>query len=298
MLVLNTHIDSTIALDRYCAVTGDGQYKSLVDSANRATRTVLDLLPAAWLYGPLFWLIGLTFLPTDEASRLPLWKRALKRLAWRHVVPLLPRLKAWFPRLVMPGGYIDRELCLRSFAHDYQSVNLTDLARSAYRFGDERMREVMMQGARFCRESGILRRWKEQKYQCYALGFWAEALFHICLHAPASEHRAWLADAIVDLEDLGLGVPPSMLGTNAEASAAAERVPCPIPAAIRLRVVNLSLNSTMRLLVVNPSTHDLELSWEREPVAPLNWFDAVERPVTAPLSVPARGWLWGTGDAG
>jgi hypothetical protein len=54
----------------------------------------------------------------------------------------------------------------------------------------------------------------------------------------------------------------------------------------------------MRLLVVNPASRDLDLSWEREPVAALNWFDAAGRPVEAPLSVPARGWLWGTGDAG
>ena len=54
----------------------------------------------------------------------------------------------------------------------------------------------------------------------------------------------------------------------------------------------------MRLLVVNPESHDLQLTWERAPIAALNWVDAAGRAVDGPPSVPARGWLWGTGDAG
>ena len=202
---------------------------------------VIDLHPAEWLYGPLFWLIGLTFLPTGEAKRLPLWKRALKRLAWRHAVPLLPRLKAKFPRLVMPGGYIDREFpcAVRARLSQRQSGDLAPIRLPIRRRADARSDDA---GRTVLPQSGILRRWREQHYQCYALGFWAETLYHICLQAAASEHLAWLADAIVDLEDLALGIPPSMLGANPEVVAVGEQLPCPIPTAIRLRVANLSRN--------------------------------------------------------
>jgi hypothetical protein len=70
MLVLNTHLDATIALDRYRGLTTDGQHQALVDSACRATRIVLEMRPAEWLYRLMFRLIGLTFLPADEAKRL------------------------------------------------------------------------------------------------------------------------------------------------------------------------------------------------------------------------------------
>ncbi len=136
MLVLNSHLDATIALDRYAQVTGDQQFSALVRSARDAAGAVLSCAAQSRCTGLLFWLIGLTFLPASEASALPLWKRALKRLTWKYVIPRLPDIKARFPRVVMPGGYIDRELTLRTWAHDYHAINLMDLARYLRRFDD------------------------------------------------------------------------------------------------------------------------------------------------------------------
>lgn len=134
LLVLNTHLDSTIALDRYGAITGDTTHQHLVVEANRATEQILSSRPAEWLYRGLFAVIELSFQPTEQARRLPLWKRALKRVGWKYLIPLLPKVKQMFPRLAMPGGYIDRELSACGFAHDYHAVNLMDLARHQRRF--------------------------------------------------------------------------------------------------------------------------------------------------------------------
>jgi hypothetical protein len=109
MLVLNSHLDGMVALARYAELTGDRQYAPLLQSAHQATRAVLSLRPAEWLYRPLFTLIGWTLLPVERARALPVWKRALKRLTWQRLIPLLPKIKARYPRLVMPGGYIDRD---------------------------------------------------------------------------------------------------------------------------------------------------------------------------------------------
>jgi len=293
MLVLNTQLDATIALDRYAQITGDTQFAPLVQSAHESTCAVLGLRSAQPLYRLLFWLIDLTFLPTAKAAALPAWKRALKRLTWQTLIPRLPDIKARFPRLVMPGGYVDRELTLRTWAHDYHAINLMDLARYLRRFDDPVVRRVLVEGLAFARRSGILQRWQELDYQKYALGFWAEALYHVCTLFPDAQYRQWLAEAMLVLEDLKMGQPPSLLGANAEAVPVAQQLPCPSPADARLRVANLGRRGAPELLVVNATDAPLPLGWEIAPVEPLAWHQADGNPAGQhALQVPARGWLW------
>ncbi len=294
MLVLNTQLDCAVALDRYAQLTGDSQHAELVASARNATRAVLSLRGADFLYRLLFAAIGLTFLPTEQAQRLPVWQRALKRVAWKYLIPRMPDIKARFPRLVMPGGYIDRELTLRTWAHDYHAINLMDLARYLRRFDEPVVRQVLVQGLEFTRRSGILQRWRELDYQKYALGFWAEALYHVCTLFPEARYRQWPAEAMQVLEELQMGQPPSLLGANAEAVPVADQLPCPSPADPRLRIANLGRRGAPECLVVNATDTELPLQWETAPAFAVEFHvGGSNAPAQLPLSVPARGWLWG-----
>lgn len=220
MLVLNTHLDTLIALDRYRQLTGDAQYASLVESGVECARAVLALKPAEWLYRLLFSAINLTLLPTAQAMRLPIWKRLWKRIGWQVFIPHLYQIKNRFPRLVMPGGYIDRHLGLGSWAFHYLTVNIMDLTRARRRFGGQGFDAVLHEAARFTQMSGVRGRWKELKYERYALGFWAEALWHLCREFPDhAEYRCWCEEACADLHAMNMGLPPSQLGGNAEANA-------------------------------------------------------------------------------
>lgn len=220
MLVLNTHLDALIALDRFGHVTGDARYAPLVESGVKSAKAVLELRPAEWLYRLLFSAIDLTLLPTAEAKRLPVWKRAWKRVGRETFIPRLFRIKNRFPRLVMPGGYIDRHLALGSWAFHYHTVNLMDLARARRRFGGTGFDAAIHAAARFAQNSGVRGRWKELKYERYALGFWAEALWHLRQEFPDHiEYRDWYEEACSDLDALQMGRPPSCLGGNAEALA-------------------------------------------------------------------------------
>ena len=218
MLVLNTHLDTSIALDRFGKVCGETRYQPLVDSACKAAQAVLSMNSAERLYQILFYAIGLTLLPTDQARKLPLPLRALKRLAWKYLNPNLYRIKVIFPRLVMPNGYIDRNLALGSFAFHYLTINLMDLTRFRRRFKEVRVDELIAKSAFFIQTSGVRERWKELKYERYALGFWAEALWHICQEFPDhAEYQDWYKEACADLEAMRMGLPPSHLRGNAEA---------------------------------------------------------------------------------
>jgi len=298
MMVLNTHVDGIIALHRYRLLTGTNDYQDLLGSARSATRTIIALRPAETLYRLIFKAIALTWLPEKEASGLPLFTRATKRLTWQKLIPILHRIKARYPRLVMPGGYIDRALTLQGVAHGYQSVNVWDLVRYLRCFPDEPVQADLAQALEFTQHGSLRRLWREPKQrQRHALVFWAEALYHQCMADPDPRYRAWLATAMLDLEELGLGQPPSLLGSNSETVGITARRPCPIPGDSRLRVANLSDGDRYEIVIVNPGTRTSALSWRDELPLELSWRDADGR-ISSPdtgLVVAPRGWLNGVG---
>ncbi len=272
MLVLNTQLDTSVGLARHAQLTASPRHEAALASAARATQSVLAMDAAPWLYRPLMKLVALTLLPTERAQRLPPHLRALKRLTWKYLLPRLPDIKSRFPRLVMPGGYIDRELSLRTWAHHYLPINLMDLARYRRLCADASLDPVIHAAARFTAESGILERWAALRYEKYALGFWAEALYHLCRIYPAHDHyRAWMIQAVLLLEATEQGLPPSLLGGNAEAVPTAEQVPCPIPGDGRLRIVNLGDRLQPVVLVINPTNEPIGLTWHTPPDALLAW---------------------------
>lgn len=116
----------------------------------------------------------------------------------------------------MPGGYIDRSLTIKGLSDAYHSINLMDILRFKRRFPGDIDDKIIEDALTFAQESGIRQYWAEQKNKKYALGFWAEALYHSCTLYPDAKYRDWLAEAIFDLEKLGQGIPPSLLGANAE----------------------------------------------------------------------------------
>lgn len=298
MLILNTHLDTIVALDRYREVTGDRRYDAQIESALLAARAVLGLPTAEGLYRLLFHILDLTLLPRTEAMRLSLPLRALKRLGWKHLVPRLHRIKARLPRLVMPNGFVDRALCQAGFSTRYQSVHVWDLVRYLRRFPQEaRAKEVLMRAVDYTQGSAIRANWKEAPERQDALGFWVEALCHLCMLDPAPKYRVWLAEAVLDVEDLQLGLPPSSLGSNPEAVRPYESVACPEPTDARLRVVNLSRRGRIELLVVNPAAQAIALEWHVPPSAEVRWSaaDAATRSPAGPV-IPPRGWLLGVVD--
>lgn len=297
LLVLNTHLDTNIAMERYRQATGDSRHDDLIASASATTRAVVNLQPAEWLYRPLFWAIGLTFLSTEQAKALPLLRRAIKRIAWKNLVPLLPRIKALFPRLVMPGGFIERGLAQYGLSARYQPVNLMDLVRTRRVFDETALDEVIGTCFSFTQNSGIKRRWKEAKgKEDDSLGFWAEALYHLCLIRPDPKYRAWLSEAILDLEDNQLGLSPSLLGANAEAVTPECQLPCPAPIDARLRVANLSRGNQVEILIINPTEQSIPLAWETPPATGIAWVTqtgTIHPTTDCCPDIPPRGWLCG-----
>ncbi|MBS3955285.1 MAG: hypothetical protein KGZ88_20230 [Methylomicrobium sp.] len=295
MLVLNTHLDSTIAMNRYTRLTNDHQFDELIASALNSTKAVLSLKTAEWLYKPLFWAIGLTMLPTEQARRLPLPLRAIKRFASDYLIKKIPDIKAKFPRLVMPNGYIDRELSLRTWAIDYQTINLMDLARYAKAFPGELDESILDMALAFTQESGLIKRYKElPPGKQYAPGFWMEALYYRCLAKPEYKYREWLAKALLHCHDLAIGIAPSLLGTNGEAVPYNEQIKMPMVSNAEILQANLSHNQHVEYLLVNTSTERLTVTWIHPNQTALSWIDSQDNRINSEtLTIEAKGWIIG-----
>jgi hypothetical protein len=295
-LILNTHIDTTIALDRYRKVTGDKQYAEHVESARAATRAVLALRPAERLYRLVYWALGLTLLPASEARQLPLLLRIIKRLTWQQLIPQLHRIKRIFPRFVMPGGHIERHLSPLHWGITYHPVNIMDLVRFWRCFPEEDLAGILDAAIKAVSNTSFLEYCAESKPRQYALVVYADALYHLCTMDQTPIYRRYLAKTILCVEDAGLGLPPSLLGADPEAIKKTQEIPCPSPTEARLRVANLSCNGRMEILVVNNTSNKLELVWEGNKSYAISWTTVDDQAVPndgSPLCVPPRGWLWG-----
>lgn len=286
LLILNTHLDCMLALARQRAVSGDDAHGGLLRSAEACLRTVMAARPADWLFRPLLAVIALSLLPKAEQERLPLARRALKRLGWKYLIPRWHLIRRRFPRLLMPAGYIERSLGQADFVHRYHGVHLMDferlLASTAADARDPQWTAISDGLVDFGVRSRVTLLWKESAASKDSLAFWAEGLYRRCLRTQADRDRALLANAVLDLHDAGLGLPPSLLGANGEILPPRLAVPTPSAADERLQVVNLSDRDGAGFLVVNTAAVDLPLAFEHPAGNDLAGSAA---------TVPARGWI-------
>jgi hypothetical protein len=297
-LILNTHVDTTVVLDRYSHLCSDDRFRGQLESAVLATRRLLELRPAEFLYRAAFRAVRWTLLPAARAARLPLPIRVLKRLTWMHLLPNLHRLKHARPRIVMPGGFIDRHLSPPHFDAKYHAVNVLDLVRLLRQFPDEQLERIVEDAIHFVlgNEKSTLLWWSEAPPRRFALVVFAEALYHLCILKRPSVYRRYLAEVLLFNESIGLGLPPSLLGGNAEITPVASQAQLPIPVDERLRVANLGTIDRPELLVINPTSETIELTWETGCSAQIAWEKAdtgVALPDYDRPAIPPSTWIWG-----
>lgn len=294
MLVLNTQLDASVALDRYQELTGDERCAQTVASAMRCTRAVLGSRSATWLYRPLCFILALTVLPNKRAAALPFPIRALKRVGWKYLVHRLPAIKGRFPRLVMPDGYIARDLTLAGLSDPYLSINAMDLARYIRRAPDPEIRRILADAIQFARQTEITAHWAEQPAKRYALGFWQEVFYHLCLMDPGAEFRRGLAAAVCEAAKAGVGMAPSLLGANAEVVAPLEQVANWKGTESGLTMVNLSRKGVEEILLVNAAVDTVQLRSSSESQDLLSGEVSRSpdvRQSADKLSVPAAAWI-------
>ncbi|MEZ0148374.1 MAG: hypothetical protein AB9Q19_03510 [Candidatus Reddybacter sp.] len=294
MLVLNTQWDSTVVFDRAGHQLKNQQWIENASSANNATNDVLSTKPVEWLYKIAFKLISLSFIPTRSAAALPAWQRVLKRIGWKYLIPRFHQLKTFFPRVIMPGGFLDRALSLKGVSTAYQAINVMDLVRLQKRFPEMELRTYIDQAVNFTYESGMWEQWAENPKASYAYGFWAESLYHLCLLDDSFIYRQRLAETMLRMEHLSLGQVPSLLGANHEVVDPLVHQSLTSTLPTGLRSADFSTSRAHEILLLNCTETDSNFS----PVAfaeEFTWLDQNKNllPVGEQILKPGH-WLLGT----
>lgn len=262
LMILNTHMDGILALDRFREVSHDDSHSSLVASARDAMKTVLTYRPAEWLYRPLMKLMALTVLPKAKQEALSLPARALKRITWKYLMPRFHWLMNIAPRFIMPDGFVNRSIGQHGYSHRYQAVHVMDIARYRQRFDTDELDDALNQAVAYIVNSQITQLWRESAYSRDSLAFWAEGLYLLCLHDPAPKFRKLLAEAMLDIHESGLGLPPGLLGAWSEAVPSNDQRPTPSPRDARIWIANLSRGNYYEWLAVNISREEVSLQFE------------------------------------
>jgi len=291
MLVLNTHLDAILALRRFEEVTGEGVLDKEIMSGLDAALAVLGLRTADIIYRILFSFIELTFYPVRAAREFFYPVRIMRRLARIIFIPLLPAIKKFFPRFVMPNGYIDRDLAVNQFCYVYHSINTMDLLRFQRRFKKKILGDVIDKAIDLAQRVGLPEQWVESRDTEYAAGFWTEAMYLECLRNRKRD-RAVLAHAVMALLDSGQGLPPSLLGYNSEYVPLKDQIPNACFQNDFVRVVNLSSHECTEFLFVNGTESVQEIA------VPLQFvdydiYDNEDNSIKCDgvLSVPPRSWM-------
>jgi len=291
MLVLNTQLDAVLALRRFEEVAGEGSLDSEIMSGVDAALAVLGLRTADIIYRILFSFIELTFYPVRDAREFFYPVRVMRRLARIIFIPLLPVIKKYFPRFVMPDGYIDRDLAVNHFCYVYHSINTMDLLRFQRRFRNKILDDIIDKAINLAQKVRLPEQWVESQDTEYAAGFWAEAMYLECLRNRKRD-RAVLAQAVMALLDSGQGLPPSLLGYNSEYVPLKDQV---LNACFQnnfVRVINLSSNECPEFLFVNGTDKRQEITVPQQ-LDDYDIYDNENRSIGfgRVLSVPPGSWI-------
>jgi len=124
-LCINTHVQALTVLHRlHLAIPEKKIYAEMFEKGARALRRVLNYEPGEAVYRLLmFWVMK--YKTRSEAHSI--WGRLKNSLEGRIIRRIYWLVRRQFPRLVQPGGFIERDLT-RTFALDsYHITNLKDL---------------------------------------------------------------------------------------------------------------------------------------------------------------------------
>lgn len=156
-LTLNTHIYTLSALLRLAAIAPLGRLERYNDSGYRTLLTVIDAKPADLLYRALLLIRKVAL--TSSSRRIVSSEAAAKILEsveWN--------LRKAFPRLIMPDGFISRDLTISLRSEKYMITNVKDLLSLYSLNRDARLLPVLVGGTRYIRTLDLEKLLRKSKF--------------------------------------------------------------------------------------------------------------------------------------
>jgi hypothetical protein len=153
-LCLNTHIWSLALLIRLARLGAGQRYLQIAEKGIEALRQVLSARPAEWsyklIYGLRDMLLRLSVLTGRGGLSIKVYTNFMRKV-------LVPVCKKLFPRILMPNGYIERDLTSVHVSFIYFLVNLKDLLILYRYFPVDWLKAVITQSVFYAHRSGFVR---------------------------------------------------------------------------------------------------------------------------------------------
>lgn len=123
-LCINTHVQALCVLRRLMNYDDKGLYRQNYNFGNTALRRIMEESSGAFLYKII---VNILLFPKNKSES----KSHLARLPYRAAASLASRfywrIKERYPRIVLPGGFIERDLDLSMLSDRYHVINVKDL---------------------------------------------------------------------------------------------------------------------------------------------------------------------------
>jgi hypothetical protein len=146
-LCLNTHIQALCVLRRLTSYGDSGNsYEDYYKAGKHALFTVMDHKPAERLYKLL---VKLFLVQKNRTKGITIFNRIKKAAAARLIGLFYWKIREKYPRIVLPGGLIERDLNITKLSDRYHIINIKDLL-SLYKIDrDDRLIPYIKEGLKF-----------------------------------------------------------------------------------------------------------------------------------------------------
>jgi len=146
-LCLNTHIQALCVLHRLTKYdTDDGYYTRYYKSGYKALHSVLNHKPAEYIYRVL---VKLFVIHESQKNNDRIFCRFRRMIAARLIGRFYWKIKAKYPRIVLPGGFIERDINLSMLSDRYHIINVKDLLTLYMICRDHRLIPYIQDGVQF-----------------------------------------------------------------------------------------------------------------------------------------------------
>ncbi|MHC5060904.1 MAG: D-glucuronyl C5-epimerase family protein [Planctomycetota bacterium] len=154
-LCINSHINTLTALHELNRIEPSDKYSACFEKGLSALKKVLNANPCGFLYWSVYRLRDFLMrlcMKTENivAKKLnKVWTLVLRK----H---LLPFLKKRFPRLVMPNGFIERDLSYSAMSDFYHFRNIEDILILYNLTRDDRLFDIVKKSVKYTVDSGLV----------------------------------------------------------------------------------------------------------------------------------------------
>jgi hypothetical protein len=160
-LCINTHLATLIALQRLDRIDPSDKYRDYYCRGYDSLKKVMLAQPCGLLYSILYRLSD--FLGKLDKERTNVVVKKINKvygLVLRgHILPVL---KKWFPRIVMPNGFLERDLSYSVLSENYHILNIKEMLMLYCHERDKWLETIITKSINYTIDSGYVRSFAEK----------------------------------------------------------------------------------------------------------------------------------------